>query len=208
MPGGLIGGLERFRRETFPRYRDHYRRLVEEGQRPGTLFIGCADSRVVPDLLVSAEPGELFIVRNIGAFVPPCGEDPCFDGTAAAIEFALLELDVTDIVVCGHSHCGAVKALYQPPGDDAPHLRKWLELGARARLGSDAPTPTPPSRGLLSRTEQRSVALQLGNLLTYPVVRERADAGTLSLHGWLYVIEDGQVLALDLETRRFTPLAE
>ncbi len=239
MPNRLIEGLARFRRETFPKYREHYRRLVEEGQRPTTLFIGCADSRVVPDLLVSVDPGELFIVRNIGAFVPPYGENPCFDGTAAAIEFALFELDVTDIVVCGHSHCGAIRALYQPPGKEAPHIRKWLELGARARIGRDpverdpdldqpagrqpdaggpgaggaggagtARPPSPPSRELLFRTEQRSVAVQLTSLMTYPAVRERVDAGRLSLHGWMYVIEDGQVLALDMATRKFAPLAD
>lgn len=218
MPDRLIEGLARFRRETFPRYQEHYRRLAEEGQRPGTLFIGCADSRVVPGLLMSAEPGELFIARNIGAFVPPFGAEPGLDGTAAAIEFALLELHVTDIVVCGHSHCGAVKALYQPPGEEAPHLRRWLEIGAPARIGRaptparpDAPgsrPPAPPSRELLFRTEKRSVAVQLGNLLTYPLVRERVDAAALSLHGWLYVFEEGQVLALDMETRAFAPLAE
>lgn len=205
MPEHLIEGLKRFHRETFPRYRDHYRRLVEEGQRPTTLFIGCADSRVVPDLLMDTGPGELFIVRNMGAFVPPFEPDRGFHGTSAGIEYAVLVLKVTDIVVCGHTHCGAVQALYAPPNADTPHIERWLELGREARL--EGVEGEPSSRDVLLRTEKRSVALQLSRLLSYPMVRERVEAGTLSLHGWLYVIEDGQVLALDVDREAFVPLA-
>ena len=206
MPEHLIEGLKRFHRETFPRYRDHYRRLVEEGQRPTTLFIGCADSRVVPDLLMDTGPGELFIVRNMGAFVPPFEADRGFHGTSAGIEYAVLVLNVTDIVVCGHTHCGAVQALYAAPNADTPHIERWLELGRDARLEGVEGDP-PLARDVLLRTEKRSVALQLSRLLSYPMVRERVEAGTLSLHGWLYVIEDGQVLALDVDREAFVPLA-
>lgn len=212
MPRHLIEGLRRFRAETFPRYRDHYRKLVEEGQSPSVLFIGCADSRVVPDLLTDTGPGDLFIVRNVGAFVPPFEPDGAFHGTAAGIEYAVLMLGVTDIVVCGHSHCGAVASLYGEPDPRAPHITRWLELGREARVeageagsGSDA---EGPDRDTLFRTEQRSVALQLERLFTYPFVRERVDAGTLSLHGWHYVIEEGRVLALDVERDAFVPLGE
>lgn len=207
MPEHLIEGLQRFRRDTFPRFRDRYRKLVDEGQRPTALFIGCSDSRVVPDLLMDTGPGELFIVRNMGAFVPPFEDDRGFHGTSAAIEYAVLALQVTDIVVCGHSHCGAVQALYAPPNRDTPHIQRWLALGEEARVETGASDPAR-DRDLLFRTEQRSVALQVGRLLTYPIVRERVDAGTLSLHGWLYVIEDGQVLALDVDREGFVPLVE
>ncbi|MFW5947964.1 MAG: carbonic anhydrase [Gemmatimonadota bacterium] len=202
MPRHLIEGLRRFRSETFPRYRDHYRRLVAEGQQPSTLFIGCADSRVLPDLITDTAPGELFLVRNVGAFVPPFEPDGAFHGTAAGIEFAVLNLEVTDIVVCGHSHCGAVRALYDPPDPGSPHLARWLELGRDARVGDE---PTEP---VLRRAEQRSIALQLGRLMSYPFVAERVEAGTLSLHGWHYIIEDGQVLALDLESESFVPVID
>lgn len=213
MPEHLIEGLRRFHAETFPRYREHYRTLIQEGQKPTTLFIGCADSRVVPDLLTGAEPGELFIVRNVGAFVPPFEPDASFHGTAAGIEYAVLVLGVTDIVVCGHSHCGAVRALYDLPDPRAPHIARWLELGHEARLPEPAEqVPADdgdafPDREALLRTEQRSVALQLGRLLTYPFVEERVEAGTLSLHGWHYIIEDGQVLALDVDQQAFLPLS-
>ena len=202
MPQHLIEGLQRFRRETFPRYRDHYRRLVEEGQKPSVLFIGCADSRVVPDLLTDTGPGELFLVRNVGAFVPPFEPDGAFHGTAAGIEYAVLNLQVTDIVVCGHSHCGAVRALYDPPSPDAPHIARWLELARDARVGDE------PDEGTLRRAEQRSIALQLGRLMTYPFVAERVAAGTLSLHGWHYIIEDGRVLVLDVDREAFVPVGD
>ena len=202
MPEHLIAGLRQFRKDTFPRFREHYRRLVEEGQRPTTLFIGCADSRVVPDLLMQTGPGELFIIRNMGAFVPPFEPDEGFHDTSAGIEFAVLTLGVTDIVVCGHSHCGAVRALYDQPNPETPHISRWLTLGAEARLDGDAPTDD-----ILRSTEKRSVALQMQRLLSYPMVRNRVEEGTLSLHGWLYVIEEGQVLALDVESGAFEPLA-
>lgn len=203
MPQHLIEGLRQFRRDTFPKFRDHYRRLVEEGQRPTTLFIGCADSRVVPDLLMQTGPGELFVVRNVGAFVPPFEPDEGFHGTSAGIEYAVLALGVTDIVVCGHSHCGAVRALYDAPNPETPHIVRWLTLGADARVEGAS-----PSDDVLRKTEKRSVALQVRRLMSYPMVRERVEAGTLSLHGWLYVIEDGQVLALDVDSGTFEPLGD
>ena len=198
MPRPLIDGLKRFRRDLFPRFRDHYERLVAEGQRPNTLFLGCADSRVVPDLLTDTLPGELFVIRNVGALVPPFEEDVGYHGTSAGIEFATLVLGVKDIVVCGHSDCGAIRALYDPPRQDTPHIVRWLELARPAALAQ------PVSPELLRRTEMRSIVLQLERLLTYPMVRERTERGDLYLHGWYYVIEEGKVLGLDLDTGEFS----
>ena len=199
----LIAGLRQFRKDTFPKFREHYRRLVDEGQRPTTLFIGCADSRVVPDLLMQTGPGELFIIRNMGAFVPPFEPDEGFHGTSAGIEFATLTLGVTDIVVCGHSHCGAIGALYSQPNPETPHISRWLTLGEGARLEVES-----PDAEALRSTERRSVAIQLERLLGYPMVRDRVEKGALSLHGWHYVIEEGRVLALDVETGVFEPVGE
>jgi carbonic anhydrase len=213
MPEHLIEGLRRFRTETFPRYREHYERLIAEGQKPATLFIGCADSRVVPDLLTSADPGDLFTVRNVGAFVPPFEPDGAFHATAAGIEYAVLVLGVTDIVVCGHSHCGAVASLYARPNPEAPHIARWLELGQGARIeewtrAADSAGAPSPDRDALHRTEQRSVALQLNRLMGYPFVQKRVEEGTLALHGWHYVIEEGRVLALDVEREEFVEIGE
>ena len=199
MPHRLIEGLRRFQKEYFPAYEEHYRRLVREGQSPSTLFIGCSDSRVVPDLITGTLPGELFIVRNVGALVPPFELDSGYHGVSAGIEFAVLNLGVTDIVVCGHTHCGAMRAVYDPPNPASPHVSKWLELAYDARLDE------PISEEMLRLTEQRSVALQLERLMTFPMVAERVERGVVSLHGWHYVIEDGEIHVFDVREGDFVP---
>lgn len=212
----LRRGLERFRAEHFPRFRERFRRLAEEGQRPHTLFVGCSDSRVVPGLLADAGPGELFVVRNVGALVPPRGADP---SVAAAVEFAVGVLEVTDAVVCGHSRCGAVRSLFEPPEAAGPALGRWLEharpaaeRALRAAAGDgDAPAgppreiPSDPGPELLREAERQSVRLQLERLREHPAAREAADAGRLTLHGWHYRIGRGELHALDPEAGDFVP---
>jgi carbonic anhydrase len=200
MPNQLIDGLRRFHRETFPRYREHYQRLVKDGQRPSVLFIGCADSRVVPDLLTGVLPGELFVLRNVGNFVPPFDLSGGYHGVAAGIEFGTSVLGVTDIVVCGHTHCGAIRALYEPLEGATPHVQRWLELAHDAKLHGHVDEP------LLRQTERRSIALQLERLLSYPMVRARVEAGTIGLHGWHYILEEGRIDALDIATGEFAPV--
>jgi carbonic anhydrase len=195
----LLARLARFERNFFPRYEKTYRRLVDEGQQPKTLFIGCSDSRIVPYALMDCGPGELFIARNVGNLVPPWDMSAGFHGTAAAIEFAVLQLQVHNIIVCGHSHCGAIRGLYAPPPAEAHHLLAWLELAR------DAAVPEPESPQVLRRVEQRSILLQLERLMSYPMVAQRVRDGELFLHGWYYVIEDGRVLVLDTEAGAFVP---
>ena len=197
----LLQRLRRFHSDAFPRYREQFRALVDGGQHPSTLFIGCSDSRLVPYLLTGAGPGELFMVRNVGALVPPCcgTQDGGLHGTAAAIEFAVLNLGVRHVVVCGHSHCGAIRALYEDVPAEARNLRAWLDLAREAALPV---TATPEA---LRRTEQRSVVLQLERLMDYPMVRSRVERGELALHGWHYVIEDGEVHVFDLPSGAFVP---
>jgi carbonic anhydrase len=202
VPRELIEGLRRFRRDSFPRFREHYERLVAEGQSPRTLFVGCSDSRLVPSLFTDSAPGEIFVVRNVGNLVPPFEPDAGYHGTSATIEFAVLVLGVRDIVVCGHSHCGAIAALYRPPTPASPHITKWLGLARPAAL------PGPPDDALLRRTERRSVVVQLERLMGYPMVRDAVDRGDLRLHGWYYLIDRGAVEILDLASGEFTPLDE
>jgi carbonic anhydrase len=144
-------------------------------------------------------PGDLFIVRNVGNLVPPYDASHGYHGTAAAIEFAVLTLGITDIVVCGHSHCGAMRALYQDLPPEALHTRQWLELAREAAL------PVVESAEALRRVEQRSVLLQMERLMTFPMVRSRVEGGTLFVHGWHYIIEDGQVLSFDIDLGEFVP---
>lgn len=224
MADELLERLRRFHDRTFPGVQDHFQDLVEQGQHPQTLFIGCSDSRLVPYLLTGTGPGDLFMVRNVGAFVPPHdgyiegppdaegvgppgGRHPLeaarrwvgFHGTAAAIEFAVLQLQVSRIIVCGHSHCGGIRALYFGGPAGALNLARWLELGR------DAVLPVQPGREALRRTEQRAVVLQLERLMSYPMVRDAVEAGRLTLHGWHYVIEDGEVHVFDVASGQFLP---
>lgn len=199
MPDDLLKRLRRFEKRYFPQFRREFRALVDRGQRPTTLFIGCSDSRLVPHLLTASGPGELFVVRNVGSFVPPFDASHGDHGTCAAIEFAVLHLDVRDIVVCGHSHCGAIRALYADPHPEAVHMREWLELGR------DAVMPVQATEEALRRTEQRSIVLQLERLMGYPMVASRVRKGQIYLHGWHYLIEEGRVDVLDVESGRFMP---
>lgn len=187
----LLSRLARFEREVFPRFESTYRRLIAEGQHPKTLFIGCSDSRIVPYTLMDCGPGDLFISRNVGALIPPWDLSSGFHGTGAAIEFAVLQLEVSHIVVCGHSHCGAMRALYDEVPAEARHMNAWLSLAR------DAVLPVVPTPEALRRVEQRSVILQLERLLSYPMVARRVEEGRLFLHGWYYVIEEGRVQVLD-----------
>jgi carbonic anhydrase len=198
MPDELLERLRRFHTDAFPLQRSHFRMLVDDGQHPTTLFIGCSDSRLVPYLLTGAGPGELFLVRNVGAFVPPCDGSQGFHGTAAAIEYAVLNLEVSRIIVCGHSHCGGIRALYGDVPAAARNLAQWLELGREAALPVAEPGPE-----VLRRTEQRAVVLQLERLMAYPMVRERVEAGKITLHGWHYVIEEGEVHVFDVKAGAF-----
>ena len=169
-----------------------YRKLAE-GQYPEALFITCSDSRVIPALITGARPGEIFELRNAGNIVPPYGR-PGASGEAATIEYALEVLGVQDIVVCGHSHCGAMGALKS--GDDLsalPGVDAWLHI-ARPELAPVLESaPDDPS---LPEVSQGNVVNQLAALRSYPVVRRRLDAGRLRLHGWYYEVDTGFVYEL------------
>lgn len=195
----LLQRLRRFKSDYFPRHQQRFQDLVAQGQHPKTLFIGCSDSRLVPYLLTDAAPGELFIVRNVGAFVPPYDGSHGLHGTTAAIEFAVLSLHVERIVVCGHSHCGAIRACYDGVPDEAVVLKDWLKLADEALL------PVQSGPEALRRTEQRAIVLQLERLMGYPMVRRNVEAGQLTLHGWHYVIEDGEIHVFDAEQGGFVP---
>ncbi len=210
MPDDLLLRLRRFHDHTFPGAQEQFQNLMRDGQHPTILFIGCSDSRLLPYLLTGSGPGELFIVRNVGAFVPPHdgyvggGQDAGrrwvgYHGTSAAIEFAVLNLKVSRVVVCGHSHCGAIRAAYEGVPDEAVNLKAWLTLASEALL------PVQPGPEALRRTEQRAVVLQLERLMDYPMVRRAVDAGKLTLHGWHYVIEDGEVHVFDVQAGAFLP---
>ncbi|MDY7225047.1 carbonic anhydrase [Hyalangium rubrum] len=207
----LITGLLDFQRHSLPPYRATFARLAK-GQSPDCLFITCADSRVVPNLLVSMDPGDLFVIRNVGNMVSPAddaGQSTGDRSEAAALEYSLLHLPVEDIVVCGHSSCGAMKALLAGNADErSPNLGDWLNLGRSAlqslEHGGLVGQGLPPADQL----SQLNVLQQIKHLRSYPLVRQRLEAGTLRLHGWWFDIGNAQVHAYRPGRERFVPIDE
>jgi carbonic anhydrase len=201
----LVRGILEFRQHALPEYREKFARLAL-GQSPDALMIGCADSRVVPNLFASTDPGDLFVVRNVGNFIPPCGADghsTADESEAAAIEFAVINLNVLDIIVCGHSECGAMHALIDGrQGVAAPNLREWLRHGepALSRLRDD-----PDGSGLsrVNQLSQLNVLVQLEHMRSYPIVRERIAQNRLRLHGWWFELSTANVYGYDETSARF-----
>lgn len=200
----LIEGIHRFQTEYFGSQRELFERLAQ-GQAPDVLLITCSDSRIDPCLITQAQPGELFILRNAGNLIPPYGAG--IGGEAATIEFAVAGLGVKDIIVCGHSHCGAVKGLLNPPSPtDFPALTKWLTHAETTRRIVREKYAGREEAALLNIAIQENVLAQLENLRTHPVVAAGLAQGKLKLHGWVYKIETGEVYGYDAQSSQFLPL--
>ncbi len=192
----LIKGNKKFKDAHFPKLEGEFEDLVKNGQNPEILFIGCSDSRVLPELILDSKPGDMFILRNIGNFVPPYKDGNDFHGSSAAIEYAVSILGVKHIIVCGHSHCGACAALYKDLSNEPhlQHVKKWLELGYKAKEYTLLATQNKNDKEQILRTTERiSVKHQLENLLTYPEIYRKVKSGELNIHGWYYKIEDGSI---------------
>jgi len=204
----LIEGNDRFQSSYFKKYEKELLELVENGQNPKALFIGCSDSRVIPDLMLQTKPGDLFVVRNVGNFVAPYKPDEDYHATASAIEYAVNVLKVSEVIICGHTHCGAIKSLYAPmESNKFIHIKKWLELGEEAkRIALAKHGDTAEHEALLRTTEKLSVVLQIENLLSYPCIRVAVECSKLHIHGWYYDIENGNIDYYDPESYSFKPL--
>ncbi len=206
----LLDGNEMFKKSYFKKNEKELLDLVHNGQHPKALFIGCADSRVVPNLITQTNPGELFVLRNVGNLVAPYKPDEDYHSTAAGIEYAVTALEVSEIIICGHTHCGAIASLFKEI-DEKPfvHTKKWLTLGNKAKsLALLALGKNGDKEELLRLTEKLSVISQIENLLTYPYVKEQVDAGTLHLHGWMYDIENGDIEYYDPDEYAFKSLSD
>ena len=205
----LIEGHVDFKDKKFKKYESKFLDLVENGQNPKALFIACSDSRIDPALITSSKPGTLFILRNIGNFVPPFSPDNDYHATAAGIEYATSVLGITDIIVCGHSHCGAISSLYNDiSSSNLVHVKKWLDLGVDAKKHVEKYIKKDASiEEKLMRTEQISVLFQMENLLSYPEVQEKVNEGKLSIRGWYYRIETGELEYYCDEEGSFLPMS-
>lgn len=203
----LVDGIHEFQETIFTSHKLLFERLAQ-GQQPLALFITCSDSRINPNLLTQTQPGELFIMRNAGNIVPPYGAVQ--GGEAATIEFAVRVLKVKDIIVCGHSHCGAMSGLLHPETlSELPAVRAWLaHAEATARIMSENYSHLQEEQPRLTATVEENVLVQLENLRTHPSVAATLARGDLKLHAWVYKFETGQVFAFDPAQRQFLTIEE
>lgn len=199
----LLEGIVHFRQKDFEQHRELFKDLGNS-QNPHTLFITCSDSRLVPNMLTGTLPGEIFVLRNIANLVPPYSVTD-YEGTASAVEYAVLSLEVKHIIVCGHSNCGGCAAGLHPEKirEELGHTRKWLELmqPVRERVWEELGKTDEAANEWLM--EQENVVEQLHHLLTYPYVRERVESGALTLDGWHYIIETGEIYVYDADSSAF-----
>jgi carbonic anhydrase len=205
----LLQGIVDFRERMLPRYAERFRELARQ-QAPDALFITCSDSRVVPDLLASTDPGELFVVRNVGNLIAPATAEGVSTGDlseASAIEYAVLVLKVNDIVVCGHSSCGAMAAVLAGGGvPGAPNIAKWLHHAATARFRLENEGPLDAGLPPADQLSQINVLIQLEHLMTYPIVRDKVAGGELHLSGLWFSIGKGEVSAYERDRRSFVAI--
>jgi carbonic anhydrase len=199
----LLEGIHQFQTEYFGARKGLFEELAK-GQRPQALFVTCSDSRVNPNLLTQTEPGELFILRNAGNIVPPHGVP---SGEAATIEYAIQALGITDVIVCGHSHCGAVKGLLEPESlETMPAVRAWLSHAeATARIVKENYADRPPPQRLMTAIEE-NVLVQIENMRTLPVVASSLARRALRIHAWVYKLETGEVFAYDAKEGQYGTL--
>ncbi|ACB94262.1 carbonic anhydrase [Beijerinckia indica] len=204
----LLNGVKRFNTEVFPAKEELFAHL-SKSQSPHVVFITCADSQITPSLITQTEPGELFILRNIGNLVPPYGE--MLGGVSSVIEYAVVGLNVSAIIICGHSDCGAMKALLLPEKghlDQMPTVRTWLRnaAAARAALGDIRDEDVGPEK--VRNLAEQNVLLQIAQLKTHPSVAAALARGTLFLQGWFYDIGTGEISVLDEQTRKSLSVKE
>jgi carbonic anhydrase len=207
-PQRLIDGYSAFLRERLPREQSRFRELAETGQHPEIMVIGCADSRVSPEVIFDARPGELFVARNVANLVPPYSPDGATRAMSAALEFAVQSLKVKHIVVLGHAQCGGIRAFAQQtaplsPGD---FIGRWMALIAPAAKAV-GPRGDRPLADYLTRLEQASVIKMVDNLMTFPYIKSLVERGRLTLHGAFFGVATGELSVLDKKSSEFRRVA-
>lgn len=207
-PEKLLKGYQNFLKTRFAAEKTRYETLAEGLQSPEVMVIGCCDSRVSPEVIFDARPGELFVVRNVANLVPPHETNGAFHGTSAALEFAVEVLNVKHIVVLGHQRCGGIRAYAEKmaPLTSGDFIGKWINIiePAADMLGDCSGIPLDD---YAARLERASIGQSLVNLMTFGMVRRRVEASTLHLHGAYFGIADGRLMLLDAQSREFRPLA-
>jgi len=203
----LEAGIHQFQANYFAPNRRLFEQLAERGQRPETLFMTCSDSRVVPNLITTAAPGELFIVRNVGNIVPSVDRG-FVGGVSAAIEYAVEVLEVSDVIVCGHTNCGAIEAILRPERvRHLPFVSRWLEQSASIPTLIEERYGHLEGEQRLTAAVQENVLAQLENLRTFKFVARRLESGSLKMSGWVFKIATGEVFDYDPVSGQFLQLA-
>ena len=204
----LVEGFQRFREKHYESNDSLYQQLVKEGQTPKTLIVACCDSRVDPALVLDCEPGDLFVIRNVANLVPPVEGRAGHHGTTAAIEYGVRILGVEHIIVLGHAHCGGITTLVKTGGAnvDGSFIDDWMCLAEEVRSSVMNEMPNATVEEQIRECEQRAILVSLNNLTTFSWVKERVDAGRLTLHGWYFDIEHGQLLSFNNESKIYEEL--
>ncbi|MBT0666768.1 carbonic anhydrase [Novosphingobium profundi] len=203
----LIGRVFHFEKSIFPASSELFGKLTSQGQSPKALMISCADSRIVPEQIMQAQPGDLFVCRNAGNIVPTYSTQN--GGVTSTVEYAVAALGVSDIIVCGHSDCGAMKALSDPTGlEKMPNVAAWLKHGAAAEHIVSTCHGELEGDARVRAITLENVIAQISHLRTHPSVAAGIARGEITLHGWFVDIHAGQVLGLNGETGEFEPLRE
>ena len=202
----LVKGIHSFQGGFFASHRELFKQLAEAGQQPETLFITCSDSRVDPNLITNSQPGELFIVRNVGNVVPT-RDLP--GGTAAAIQYAVEVLNVQNIILCGHTQCGALKAILDPESvNHLEYVSRWVKSTISVKNVIEEKYAHLEGDAKLTAAIQENVLAQLEHLREYPFVAERMDAGKLHVNGWIFDVGRGEVFDFDPEYGEFLSLSK
>jgi carbonic anhydrase len=202
----LVAGLHKFQSEVFQTNQERFRGLCK-GQHPEALFITCSDSRIAPNLITQTEPGDLFILRNAGNIIPPYGAGT--GGEAATIEFAVAALGVKNIIICGHTLCGAMRGLLDPTlVEGTPAVRSFLSHAEATRRLVEENYPHIEGPARLTLTVEENVLSQIENLRTHPTVRAKIARGELALYGWVYKMETGEVFQYDHESGQYERLVD
>jgi carbonic anhydrase len=213
-PTTLVEGYEAFVSGRFSSEQARYRELAEKGQKPRIMMIGCCDSRVAPEVIFDAGPGEIFVVRNVANLVPPYAPDDDYHGTSAALEFGVMALRVEHIVVMGHAQCGGVRAFaefqadpFHAPLSPGDFIGSWIRLmGPSAEKLGPAPVPAGPE--YLEQLALESIKQSMANLRTFPCIRTLEERGKLKVHGAYFGVMDGRLLVYDGEADGFMPVAK
>lgn len=204
----LVDGFHKFRTKYFVKDTDLYDHLNTGGQAPKTLLIGCSDSRVDPALLTQAKPGDIFVIRNVANLVPPYEIGGGFHGVSSAVEFAVKNLKVENIIVLGHEQCGGINALLTGTHDNtAPSfISSWVRIAAEAKIEVLNEMPNAPLKDQLNACAKKAILISIENLMSFPFIQERLKSHELKIYGWFFDLEVGKLLEFNYEQRKFVEI--